>query len=63
MSWPGGYASNVLPYSYQTGWVCPKCERVYNPIVQMCLFCPPLTYTTSGTNAYPTVDSPTVPGR
>lgn len=26
---------------YQTGWVCPKCGRVYSPSAYMCSFCGP----------------------
>ena len=24
---------------YPTGWVCPKCGRVYNPTTTMCYYC------------------------
>lgn len=25
--------------TYQTGWVCPKCGRVYGPYVNECFYC------------------------
>ncbi len=31
-----------LNYIGQTGWVCPKCERVYSPYTPMCSYCVPV---------------------
>lgn len=28
-----------IPYSYPTGWICPKCGRVYGPFMNQCPFC------------------------
>lgn len=24
---------------YEIGWICPRCQRVYSPRQEMCLFC------------------------
>lgn len=41
---------------YQTGWVCPKCGRVYSPSTPMCWYCGDegnATVMTSGTGTPP----------
>lgn len=39
-----------LNYFGQSGWVCPKCGRVFSPYTQMCTFCIPNKITTANTN-------------
>mgnify|MGYP003405425516 CR=1 FL=1 len=24
---------------YEIGWICPRCQRIYSPKQEMCLFC------------------------
>ena len=37
--------------AYPTGWVCPKCGRVYSPMTPLCWYCgdKSITTSTSGT--------------
>lgn len=32
-------------YGYLTGWVCPKCGRVYGPFIEQCFYCNSSNYT------------------
>lgn len=32
-------------YGYPTGWICPKCRRVYGPFVSECPYCNKPNYT------------------
>lgn len=41
------YSQMIPPPSHQMGWECPKCRRIYAPFVQMCMFCPGVTFTTT----------------
>lgn len=49
--WPANCPPS--PNFYATGWVCPKCGRVYSPSAMMCSFCgmeeQKITYSTSTT--------------
>lgn len=38
--------------SYPQGWVCPKCGRVYNPLMMMCTYCVPQVTVITNTHAY-----------
>ena len=47
-------AGVLYPQTYPTGWVCPKCGRVYSPITPCCFHCGDegnckVTNSTSGT--------------
>ena len=43
-----------MPMPVQQGWQCPRCQRVYSPTTQMCLFCQPRqTIQTPTTNPVP----------
>lgn len=32
-------------YGYPTGWICPKCGRVYGPFMNACPYCNKPDYT------------------
>ena len=32
-------------YGYSTGWICPKCGRVYGPFMSECPYCNKPDYT------------------
>lgn len=39
---PRPYKPNIPEeqhYGYPTGWICPKCGRVYAPFMSECLYC------------------------
>lgn len=38
---------NNINYIGQTGWICPKCGRVYSPYTPMCGYCAPKTINSS----------------
>ena len=32
-------------YNYLTGWICPKCGRIYGPFIDQCFYCNSYNYT------------------
>lgn len=49
--WPDTSGLNKLKipeeshYGYPTGWICPKCGRVYGPFINECPYCNKPDYT------------------